>query len=106
MPCPSGDSPVNIVACAEHVTAGTTSRSGRDQPAPTSPDSLGAIGKTRPVRPTALITIRGGFTAEHTLRKLSAVSQRKKVGSAEFGVGREESEDDPSWASSPRSWLL
>ena len=32
MPCPSGDRPVSRLAWAVHVTAGTTSRSGRTQP--------------------------------------------------------------------------
>ena len=51
--------PVRRLACAVQVTAGTTSRSDRHQPASASARSRGACASSRPVRPTALIRTKG-----------------------------------------------
>src|SRR5262249_9492468 len=58
-PWSRGVLPVRIDAWAVQVTAGTASRSGRDQPDEARAFRRGAIGSRRPVRPTALMRTSG-----------------------------------------------
>src|SRR5262245_55801811 len=59
MPWPSAVWPVSMLAWAVQVTAGSTSRNGRCQPAWARACSRGACGSRRVVRPTVLTRIRG-----------------------------------------------
>src|SRR5262245_28299336 len=54
MPCSDAVLPVSIVAWAEQVTAGTTSRNEHCQPARARAWNRGARGKCRAVKPTVL----------------------------------------------------
>src|SRR4051794_25489730 len=61
MPWRSGVWPVRSVAWAVQVTAGSTPGSGRIQPRWASACRRGAWGKSRGVRPTALMRTNGGM---------------------------------------------
>src|SRR5262245_2262630 len=59
-PCSSTSLPVKMVAWADMVTAGTTSRIGTTHPRPARADSRGACGSSPGVSPTALTRTSGG----------------------------------------------